>query len=143
LISLSTNVELTLIIFYFKNENNVKKYIPMKLEKSVAGYHMLMILSGVDGDFAASEQKVIEKYIKSNFSPAENIDEQTKFLKSLNKDQYMDCFVKAANDFYWNTEEQQRNDFLDFAFKLIKADDKITKEENQYINELYNSWDFE
>ena len=114
-----------------------------KLEKAIAGYHMLMILSGVDGDFAKSEERVIKTYIKSNFDPSINLDSETNYLKSLKEDQYMECFVKAANDFLWSSEEQQRNDFLDFAFKLIKADDKITKEENQFINELYNSWDFE
>jgi uncharacterized tellurite resistance protein B-like protein len=131
------------IIFSKNSMNSDIKNIEMKLEKSIAGYHILMILSGVDGDFAASEQKVIEKYIKANFSPADNLDDETAYLKSLHQEKYMDCFLKAANDFYWNTEEQERNDFLNFAFKLIKADDKITKEENQYINELYNSWDFE
>ena len=38
----------------------------MKIDKSVAGYHMLVILSEVDGYFDTAEKKIIAQYIKDN-----------------------------------------------------------------------------
>jgi L,D-peptidoglycan transpeptidase YkuD (ErfK/YbiS/YcfS/YnhG family) len=53
----------------------------------------------------------------------------------------MEHFEKVANDFYWQSTPEERNNFVNFAFKLVKADHKISKEENIYIDALYNLWD--
>jgi len=113
----------------------------MKFDKSIAGYHMLVILSEVDGYFDAAEKKVVEKYIKENHPSLINLEVQNRILSTLPKDLYMEHFEKVANDFYWQSTLEERNYFINFAFKLIKADREITKEENIYIDALYNIWD--
>jgi hypothetical protein len=45
------------------------------------------------------------------------------------------------NDFYEDSTPEERIHFLDFAVKIVKADNKITVEENQYLKELFFAWD--
>ena len=113
----------------------------MKFDKSIAGYHMLVILSQVDGYFDAAEKKVVAQYIKDNHPSLVNLEVQNRILSTLPKELYMEHFEKVANDFYWQSTLEERNHFVNFAFKLIKADHKISKEENIYIDALYTVWD--
>lgn len=109
--------------------------------KHVAGYHMLMILSDLDNDFDREEGKVILKYLKENFPHNDDITNQNKILKGIKKEDYILHFCKAMDSFYQDSNNEERAHFLDFAVKMVKADNKITKEENIYLNELFNAWD--
>ena len=113
----------------------------MKFDKSIAGYLMLVILSEVDGYFDAADKKVVAQYIKDNHPSLVNLEVQNRILSTLPKELYMEHFEKVANDFYWQSTLEERNHFISFAFKLVKADHKISKEENIYIDALYNIWD--
>lgn len=108
--------------------------------KSLSGYHMLMIIAGIDGNVSQEEEKVIRQYVKINFAFLSNLEEETAMLKNLPVEFYMPHFTKAATDFYSQSNDRERLDFIAFLFKLVKADKKISKEENIYINELYNIW---
>jgi uncharacterized tellurite resistance protein B-like protein len=113
----------------------------MKFNQSIAGYHMLMILSEVDGYFDDSEKTIIEEYIKENFEIPINLETENRVLSTLPKELYMEHFQKVANDFFWDSTPEQRIDFINFAFKLVNADKKLSKEENLYIDALYQQWD--
>ena len=113
----------------------------MKFEKSVAGYHMLVILSEVDGYFDAAEKKIVQEYARKNLPKVINLEVENRVLSTLPKSLYREHFEKVANDFYWQSTLQERNNFINFAFKLIKADKAISNEENTYINLLYDIWD--
>ncbi len=45
------------------------------------------------------------------------------------------------NDFYLDSTEKERAEFIDFAMKIVKADNVITAKENIYLRELFNAWD--
>jgi len=111
------------------------------MNKAVAGYHILMILSELDGDFAGSEGIVIVKYLKDNFPFHTNMDDAVEFLSTLPRDKYLEHFRKAAEDFFSDSTEHERSDFLKFAISLVKADAEITRDENQYIDILCDCWD--
>jgi hypothetical protein len=111
-----------------------------KLNKPVAGYHLLLMLSEVDGEFPESEGKIIVRYLEENFPFYVNLDEEIQFLSTLSRAHYMEHFENAMNDFYDDSTPEERDSFLDFAVKLIKADDKITKDENAYVNKLFAAW---
>lgn len=111
-----------------------------KLNKPVAGYHLLLMLSEVDGEFPESEGKIIVRYLEENFPFYVNLDEEIQFLSTLPKADYMEHFETAMNDFYEDSTPEERDQFLDFAVKLVKADDKITKDENLYLNRLFAAW---
>jgi uncharacterized tellurite resistance protein B-like protein len=114
-----------------------------KMNKVMAGYHMLMILSQVDGEFDKSEGKVIIKYLKDAFPFHVNLDGEVEVLSSLPKEDYFLHFNNAMNDFYADSVAKERLDFLNFAVKMVKADKKITPEENKYLKELFFAWDSE
>ena len=114
-----------------------------KLNKVMAGYHMLMILSQVDGEFDRSEGKVIINYLKDAFPFHVNLDNEVEFLSALPKEDYFIHFNNAMNDFYEDSTPQERVDFLNFAVKMVKADNKITPEENKYLKELFFAWESE
>ena len=113
----------------------------MEIDKAIAGYHILVILSEVDGYFDATEKKVVSQYIKENHRSLVNLEVQNRILSTLPRELYMEHFEKVANDFYWQSSIEERNKLINCAFKLIKADNRISKEENKYIDTLYNLWD--
>lgn len=117
--------------------------IMVKMNKVMAGYHMLMILSQVDGDFDKSEGKVIVNYLKDAFPFWVNLDGEMEILSTLPLEDYFIHFNNAMNDFYEDSTQQERIDFLNFAVKMVKADKKITPEENKYLKELFFAWDSE
>ncbi|HEX8517908.1 MAG TPA: TerB family tellurite resistance protein [Bacteroidia bacterium] len=113
------------------------------MNKVMAGYHMLMILSQVDGEFDKSEGKVIIKYLKDAFPFHVNLDSEVEVLSSLPKEDYFLHFNNAMNDFYEDSVPGERLDFLNFAVKMVRADKKVTPEENKYLKELFFAWDSE
>jgi hypothetical protein len=109
----------------------------------MAGYHMLMILSQVDGEFDKAEGKVVVNYLKDAFPFRVNLDTEMEVLSALPKEDYFLHFNNAMNDFYEDSTEKERVDFLRFAVKMVKADKKITLEENKYLKELFFAWESE
>jgi hypothetical protein len=61
-------------------------------------------------------------------------------LSSLPADEYPTHFQHQMDIFYKHSKVQERNDFLQFALFLIKADGAITKEENLFFDMLFDSW---
>ncbi len=111
-----------------------------KLNKPIAGFHLLTLIAQADGKFAKEEGDVIIKYLGEFFPFQVSLDDEIEFLSTLPRKRYMEHFQKAMNDFYEDTIQKERNHFLDFAVKLAKADDEIPEEENIFLKELFNSW---
>ncbi len=117
--------------------------IIMKKNKVMAGYHMLMILSEADGKFGKSEGKIIIDYLKKAFPFKLDLDREMEELSALPKEDYFLHFNNAMNDFYEDSTPKERNSFLKCAVKVVKADKKITPEENKYLKELFFAWESE
>lgn len=113
------------------------------MNKVMAGYHMLMILSQVDGEFHKAEGKVIVDYLKDAFPFHVSLDAEMDILSAMPAEDYFLHFNNSMNDFYEDSTEQERIDFLRFAVKMVKADKKITPEENKFLKELFFAWDSE
>lgn len=112
----------------------------MKKNKPIAGYHLLMILSAVDGKFSIKEDLVIEKWLEEEMPLRVNLDKETEALSALKQEDYMIHFQKCMADFYEDSTEEERNKFIKYAIELAKADKNISSEENVFINELFNEW---
>ena len=111
-----------------------------KLNKPIAGFHLLNLIAHADGKFAKEEGDVIVKYLSEFFPFQVSLDEEIEFLSTLSRDKYMDHFRKVKDDFYEDTTQKERDHFLDFAVQLAKADNEIPEEENIFLEELFNSW---
>ncbi len=112
-----------------------------RLNKAIAGYHLLMILSAVDFRVGPQEDKVIRDYLVAEFPIYVNLDREMTIISNLKPDEWEGHFLKMMDDFYDDATEEERNNLLRFAIELTKADDVITKEENRFLNLLFESWD--
>ncbi|MGB0431270.1 MAG: hypothetical protein ACPGLV_12410 [Bacteroidia bacterium] len=130
------------------------------MNKYEAAYNMLMILSIVDGEFNSNEGDVIIEYLRDMHEPYIGTENENKTFSDLTNDQLTAHFEKSSYDFYKKHPENERQEifegaardfyehslasdqkvFIDFAKKIIVADNKITKQENQYINQLFKLW---
>jgi len=111
-----------------------------KLNKALAGYHLLVMIAHSDGVFSSSEEKVIKEYLSSNPGDLENLNASRKRLKEMKNDDRFYHFQQTAVEYYAQSTELERMAFINLVFELIQSDSKITIEENHYLNELYNTW---
>ncbi len=112
-----------------------------KLNLAAAGYHMLQVLAAIDGSFSAEEDKIIRKYLVKTFPFTVNLDAEMDIISGLRPEEYFNHFNKAMDDFYMDSTKEDRDKFLDFAVKLIKADNAISREENIFIDTLFSKWE--
>lgn len=111
-----------------------------RLNKTIAGYHLLMILSAVDYRITLEEDKVIREYLVQEFPFHVNLDKEMATISNLKPDEWKDHFLKMMDDFYDDATEDERNKLIRFAIELTQADNVITKEENDYLNLLFENW---
>lgn len=111
------------------------------MNKTVAGYHMLTILSAIDGDSHLQEDKVVLQYIKENFKEAINPEKELNAIQSVDRIDYPIHFNNAMNAFYMDSTAAERTHFLDLAVKVVIADHEVSHFENLFLNELFNAWD--
>jgi hypothetical protein len=92
------------------------------MNKAIAGYHILSILSDVDNKFDPREGMIIVKYLKKNFPPLPiNFDNEIDILSTLKKNDYLKHFENCLVEFYKDSTQEERIAFLKFAVELIKS----------------------
>lgn len=111
------------------------------MNKTMAGYHILMILSAVDFRFNAHEDVVIRDYLVHEFPFQVSLDREMTIISNLKPEDWEKHYTKAIDDFYDDSTKDERMKLIDFAIKLCKADNVITKTENQYLNMLFEAWE--
>ena len=114
-----------------------------RTNKTIAGYHLLMILSAVDFRFNPQEDMVIREYLEQEFPIYVNLDREMDKISVLTPDDWEPHFLKYMDDFYDDATEEERYNLIEFAVALTKADNVITVEENRYLNMLFDAWDVE
>ena len=112
-----------------------------RLNKAIAGYHLPMILSAVDFTLLGSKEMVIRDYMAQEFPFNVNLDLQMEVISNLKPEEWEAHFLKLADDFYDDATEEERINLMNFAVQLTKADNVITKEENHYLNLLFENWE--
>ncbi len=113
------------------------------MQRAISGYHLLMILTNVDGRLNVNEDLVIRDWLSQHFPVKPNLDNEMEVISSLEKSDYASHFHTHMNLFYQHSEKQDRLELLQFAMNIIKADGQISKEENAFFNELYDAWNEE
>ena len=111
-----------------------------RTNKTIAGYHLLMILSAVDFRVGPAEDEVIREYIVEEFPFRVNLDREMEIISNLRPDEWERHFLKMMDDFYDDATEEERYNLIQFAIELTKADNVITNEENKYLNLLFEHW---
>ena len=111
-----------------------------KSNKSIAGYHLLMILSSVDHEFSPEEGLLIQEYLTNEFPFKMDLDNELDTIATLHPEEWEKHFTFHANCFYEDSSKEERKDFLKFAKTLIKADDEVTEEEHHYYLLMKKIW---
>jgi len=111
-----------------------------KSNKSIAGYHLLMILSSVDGEFAPEEGMMVQQYLADEFPFKINLDDELETIALLKPEEWKAHFEFHGRCFLDDSTEKERLNFIKFAKTLIKADDKVTDEEHTFYVILKNLW---
>ncbi|MBP7173203.1 MAG: TerB family tellurite resistance protein [Cloacibacterium sp.] len=114
-----------------------------KSNKPIAGYHLLMILSSVDGEFSPEEGMLIQEYLAEEFPFKINLDNELEVIATLQPEQWKDHFEFHARCFYDDSTEKERKSFAKFAKTLIKANDEVTEREHQFYILLKKIWKLE
>jgi uncharacterized tellurite resistance protein B-like protein len=110
------------------------------MERAIAGYNMLMLLTAVDNKLNTKEDLVVREWLANSFPARPNLDEEMEKLSGLSVDEYATHFHEQMDVFYKHSTLQERNNFLQFAMFLIKADGNISKEENKFFDMLFDAW---
>lgn len=111
-----------------------------RMNKAIAGYHLLMILSAVDYRISGDEDVVIRQYLEDEFPFHVNLDRQMEVISHLKPTEWETHFLKSMDDFYDDATEEERKRLIQFAITLAKADNVITKEENHFLDLLFENW---
>ena len=111
-----------------------------KSNKSIAGYHLLMILSAVDGEFVPEEGMKIQEYLAEEFPFRINLDNELDAIANLQPEDWKDHFEFHARCFMDDSTEEERKAFINFAKSLIKADNLVSEEEHSFYKLLKNHW---
>ncbi len=112
-----------------------------RLNKTIAGYHLLMILSVADDYASFPEDLVIRDYLVAEFPFDVNLDREMEIISHLKREEREAHFLKMMDDFYDDATDAERKSLLQFALKLTKADNVITHAENYYLNLLFENWE--
>ncbi len=111
-----------------------------KSNKSIAGYHLLMILSAVDDEFAPEEGLKIQEYLAEEFPFRMNLDNEIDAIANLKREDWKDHFEFHARCFYEDSEPDERKRFIEFAKNLIQADNEVKDDEHRFYHLLKNLW---
>jgi tellurite resistance protein len=107
-------------------------------------FTILYLLSCSDGEVCASELDLIMKYLQDNKDKIEFDHRQiTGPLLFLSAEENKLKVEVAAQDYKNNSSEEERNDLLKFAFKLVISDGKIDTEEIRMFNILGKIWNID
>ncbi len=113
------------------------------MNRAVAGYHMLVILSAIDGKLHQTEDKIIRDYVEENYSGQIDFEKEKSRIEAMSGEDYAVHFNNSMNHFYMHSNQSERNHFLDMATKLVVSDHMISPKENLFLNELYYAWEEE
>jgi len=111
-----------------------------RTNKTIAGYHLLMILAAADHQFKVSEDMVIREYLIQEFPFDVNLDREMEIISNLLPEEREAHFLKYMDDFYDDGTPDERNNLIQFAIDLTKADNVISVEENRYLQLLFEHW---
>lgn len=111
-----------------------------KSNKSIAGYHLLMILSSVDFEFSSEEGLLIQQYLAQEFPFKMDLDDELDTIATLKPEDWKSHFEFHAQCFYDDSSKEERKDFIKFAKSLIKADQDVTEEEHEYYLIMKKMW---
>ncbi len=114
-----------------------------KMNKTEAGFHLLMLLSLADNHLHPTEHDVVIDFLNDHFNDNIDLIKEQAFLKALPAEERESHFVETAEHFYAISSSDERHTITRFAMDVAMADETMQDHENQLINKLYDCWDID
>jgi len=114
-----------------------------KMNKTEAGFHLLMGMSMADGQLQKVESSVILEFLEKNFKDNIEIIKEQAFLRALPAEELTTHLQEVAGQLFKITTAEERDKLIAFAMKVVMADKKMEKTENSLINAVYDAWGLE
>jgi uncharacterized tellurite resistance protein B-like protein len=114
-----------------------------KMNKTEAGFHILMIISKADGKIEKAEGHVLLDFLEKNYKQPIDLIKEQAFLRAFPLSEIMPHFIEISEHFFKLSTNTERNKLIQFAMKICMADSKMENQENKFINALYDAWGLE
>ena len=111
-----------------------------KMNKTISGYHILMILSAVDFRFHVNEDLVIRDWLANEFPFKVDLDKEMEIISGMHHSQWEEHFLECVDHYYLDASHQERLDIIEFSKNLVLADDILFKSEHRFFNSLLDVW---
>lgn len=100
------------------------------MDKFQAGFEILYICSGIDGEVDENEVKIIINFLECNEDNLEfEIDEVMADIDLLNREGIMSEFIYASKVYNETASASEKRILLDFIVKLIESDGVVDEDE--------------
>jgi hypothetical protein len=110
------------------------------MNKTIAGYHILMILSAVDYRFHVKEDLIIRDWLAAEFPAMVDLDKEMEVISSIHPENWDAHFDESIGHYYNDATLQENLDILEFSKKLVLADDVLYKSEHIFFNTFLDVW---
>ena len=111
------------------------------MDKFQAAYEILVVLSMIDGEMHEKEIKVINEFVGDNLGKSDfDTRAVAKSLANLTFKGRVEEMGRAAAIIHTTCSAQEKQSILDFALRLVAADEKLTDEEVAAFVLLGKSW---
>ncbi|MFA6262331.1 MAG: TerB family tellurite resistance protein [Bacteroidia bacterium] len=114
-----------------------------KMNKTEAGFHLLMMLSMADDHIHHTEHDVIIDFLNDHFNDNIDLIKEQAFLKALPASEQESHFMETAEHLFAISNADERHTITRFAMDVVMADETMQHHENKLINKLYDCWDIE
>lgn len=98
------------------------------------------MIATAEGELDAQSDTVIQEYLSVESLIRLNLDDELEQIITLQPSDFKGHFVQKSRDFFDDSTPNEREEFKLFAKDLIRADDEISKEENDYYRLLLQTW---
>ncbi len=105
-----------------------------------AGFYILNVFACVDGRVDSSEITIVFDFLADNFEGEFNLEEEVRYLDSLDYDTRIKIFYEAAEYLRHTISLQSKVNLLEYVLDLIIVDNRIEPQELQLLRELGRVW---
>lgn len=78
-----------------------------RMNKTIAGYHLLMILSAVDYRFHINEEQIIREWLFQEFPFHVNLYKQMEIISRLKHDEWESHFERCLDEFFMMMQQKK------------------------------------
>jgi len=109
-------------------------------QQKAYGYRMLKLLALQAGDTHEAAEHLLSDYSQASPGALLDLTMTDLELEALSVKDALEAFDRAAEQFYLHSDREERKAFLLEALRIVRADDRLTLQENIMVSRLFTAW---